>query len=158
MLILLVSLFIIIILVLTLITIFKEEKRRESANAPTGRIMGYWSGAERRASIRVDTVLKTRYSVEKKPNQKKDSLSKNISMGGILIELSEKLAAPTLLLLEIFLPDDEKPVTAQGEVVWVKDIQKTDKSGRRIFDTGIKFVSMDSQNKDKLDKHIKSLI
>ncbi len=146
------------VLALTLIVLFIDEKRHQSTSSPTGKMTGYWDGAERRVNVRIAAILRIRYSIVKRPGQNKDSFSKNISAGGILMQLNEKLSAPTLLFLEIFLPNKERPVMAEGEVVWVKEILQMDERGRRIFDTGVKFVSVDSKDKEKLDNHIKNLL
>lgn len=154
-----VSLIILVILVFILITLFTDEKRMKAAESVNGKMTEYWNGPERRKSVRIDAALKTKYSVDKNPNQSKnDTLSKNISLGGMLLQLCEKLYPSTLLLLDIFLPDDKIPVIAKGEVVWVKELPDLDESGRRTFDAGIKFTSINPKDKERLDKQINYLI
>lgn len=151
-----IGLLILCILMLILITLLIDEKRFRSAKSPSGKMTAYWNGMERRASIRVSTILNTRYSVDKKL-QVKNSLSKNVGAGGILMESSEKLTTSTQLLLDISLPDGQKPITAKGEVVWIRELSHVDEMGRKLFDAGIKFVSMNTKDKERLDKHIQGI-
>lgn len=155
---LVIQLLILAILLLILLTIFIDEKRLKTTKSPTAKLTGYWNGAERRTSIRIATILQIRYYVEDKSHQLKTSLTKNISSGGILMQSNEKLFPPTRLFLDIFLPNTEKPIIARGEVVWVQELPHMDEIGKRVFDTGIKFVSMNSKDREKLDQHIKNLL
>ena len=144
------------VLVLVLITLSTEERQKKAAKFLNGKLTGYWNGIERRASVRINTAFKTKYTVEEtKPGQKREATSKNISLGGILLQLCEKLYPPTLLILDIFLPNEEVPIAAKGEVVWIKELSGLDELGRRAFDAGIKFVSMDPRDKERLDNQIK---
>lgn len=151
----LVGLLILAVLCVILFIIFFDEKRRNRLATPTCRAIGYWDGSERRRDIRIKTFLETKYFINKKPYQKKNSQSKNISIGGILLEMNEKLLPQVMLLMDIFLSNAERPVTAAGEVVWVKELPHNDEAGRRLFDTGIKFTSMKPKDKERLEKHLK---
>jgi c-di-GMP-binding flagellar brake protein YcgR len=155
---LIVGLIILTLLIAILLMLFADEKQLKTVKSANGKMTGYWNGAERRADVRVATTLKATYIVDKKTQQKKDTISKNISLGGILMQLYEKLYPSTLLLLDIFLLDGQSPVAAKGEVVWVKELSKLDEGGRRTFDAGIKFVSMNTKDKERLDRQIKGLI
>jgi c-di-GMP-binding flagellar brake protein YcgR len=152
-----VSLIILSVLVLIMMTLLIDERRHKPAKSSNGKLTGYWDGVERRASVRIKSVLKAKYCVHKKTDQKKATISKNISLGGILMQLSEKLFPATLLLIDIFLPSENSPITAKGEVVWIRELSHLDESGRRVFDAGIKFISMNQRDKERLDKHIKGL-
>ncbi|MBL7069728.1 MAG: PilZ domain-containing protein [Candidatus Omnitrophica bacterium] len=145
------------ILLLILAALFVHEKQAKSAKSPIGRMTEYWDGPERRQSRRVRAILPAKYSIDHKPRPKKESKSKNISTGGILIQLNEKVLPATQLLLDIILPEDRKPVTARGEVVWINDLPETDETGRRLFDAGIKFTSMSPSDKERLNKHIEDI-
>lgn len=145
------------ILVVMLITIMMDDRRLKRAKPNDGKLTGYWNGAERRADVRVKRSLKAAYAVEKNSLRKNDTLSKNISLGGILMQLYEKLYPSTLLLLDIFLPDNKEPIIAKGEIMWIKELSTLDEIGRRTFDAGIKFVSMNPRDKEKLDREIKNL-
>ncbi len=153
-----ISVVVLCVLGVILITILVDDRRLKKTKPNNGKMTGYWNGAERRANVRVETSIKTAYAVEKNPLPKNDTLSKNISMGGILMQLYEKLYPSTILLLDIFLPNSKEPIIAKGEVVWIKELSALDEIGRRTFDAGIKFVSMDPRDKDKLDMEIKNLV
>ena len=155
---LVIALILLSILIVILITLFTDEKRLKSTKAPDGRLTGVWEGSERRTSIRIEAKLKAKYAIDNTPQEKRETMSKNISLGGILMELYEKLYPSTLLLLDIFLPDHENPVMAKGEVVWVKELQDPDEAGRRMFDAGIRFLSMAPHDKERLDQQLRILI
>jgi len=143
-----------VILILILVALFLDERRLRKIKAASGMMTGYWNGSERRTSCRIPVALKTTYSIEKKGHLKKDSISINISKGGILLELQEKLPLSALLMLSIDLADGKDGVSAEGKVVWVKGLQDLDSSGRRLFDTGIKFIFMEPKERERLDNYL----
>lgn len=145
------------ILLLTLLALFLHEKRLKTEKSASGKMTEYWNGGERRQSIRIAKILQTRYTVPKNTSSKMNSFSKNISSGGILLQVNEKLGRSAILVLEILLPDNEKPVNAEGEVVWVTEITTPDEEGRRIFDTGVRFTSMQPKDKDRLEELLRNL-
>lgn len=147
-----IELIVLAILLLILICLFLEEKHLKQARQLAGKLTGSWDGIEKRTSIRVDTVLNVKYTVN---NLNKKSVSKNISRGGILIQVSEKLNKSIFLFIDIYLPNEPKSISAKGEVVWVKELTDLDEAGRRVFDTGIRFVFMHPKDSLKLNKHIK---
>ncbi|NQT06770.1 MAG: PilZ domain-containing protein [Candidatus Omnitrophica bacterium] len=157
---LILQLTILAVLVLILLTLFIDEKRLKAAFSPNSMMTGYWNGTERRTSIRIDTVLNAKYCIDKSYPKKErlDIVSRNISHGGILISLREKLPTSTILTLDIELPDNQRCASIRGEVVWVKETSQPDDEGRKLFDTGIKFVTFRPEEKEKLDRHIKSLV
>ncbi len=143
------------ILIMILITLLIDEKRLKLEKSPAGKMLEYWPyGKERRCSIRVSTILSTKYSVE---TNNKYTIINNIGNGGILMQSNEKLIPSTCLCLDIILPNRKKPISAKGEVIWVKELPHTDEMGKRLFDAGIKFLSMNNMDKDTLDRHIKDL-
>ena len=152
---LLVEFLIVAVLMLVLIALYVDEYRTRYQRVSVGRMAGYWNGEERRRYIRVDATLLVRYEIEKKPRLTASVLTKNIGTGGILIETSEKLPIETLLGLEIDVPDQRKPIIADGKVVWIKERPETDHAGKRMFNTGIKFVNMYSREKELLLQYIK---
>ncbi|MFH1753356.1 MAG: PilZ domain-containing protein [Candidatus Omnitrophota bacterium] len=154
---LVISFVILWVLVVILIMSLMNDRRLNKAKPNDGKMTGYWTGAERRASVRVKTALQAAYAVDKASNHENETVSKNISLGGILMLLYEKLHPATLLALDIFIPGSKSPIMAKGEVVWIKELSGLDEIGRRMFDAGIKFVSMAPADKEKLDREIKNL-
>jgi len=151
---LLIEVIIVAILFLVLMTIYAEERRTKDQNIPTGQIKEYWNGSERRKYVRVKKEFPVKYSVGKESQLLKSGVTKNISAGGILLETSEKLHLETNLGLTINIPNLQKPINANGLVVWVKDSPKTDQTGKRFFDTGIKFLNLEPEKKDALLQYI----
>ena len=111
-----------------------------------------WQGKTK--GRRVDAVLAVRYAVGKKARATVNGITKNISTGGILIETSEKLLIEAFIGLEIELPNQQKPLVANGKVAWTKEGSKTDQTGKRVFDTGIRFVDMGPRHRELLLQHI----
>lgn len=152
---LLIEVLIVSVLILVLSALYIDEHRTRYQNIPVGRMTGYWNGKERRKDVRIDKILDIRYTIEERPRATGNSLTKNISRGGILVETSEKLLVESLLGLEINIPNHQKPIVADGKVVWVKESPAMDQSGKRVFNTGIKFVYMDPMERENLLQYIK---
>ncbi len=154
-----VALLILAILVLILLILFEDEKRVKKSKTPSGKVTGVWNGSERRASIRVPVDLRTRYYVDTRSSTyMENTRGKNISLGGILLELYEKIYPQTMLMLDIFLPEERIPIPARGEVVWIHELPAPDGTGRRSFNAGIKFTRMDNKDKERLDSTLKGLV
>ena len=154
---LLVELIIVVILIVVLAALYIDEHRTRYQRIPVGKMTEYWGGEERRRDIRIDKTLSVRYTVEKKPRLAINSVTKNISTGGMLLETCEKLMVETLLGLEIEIPNYRKAIAADGKVVWVKENPQVDQAGKRVFNTGIKFVNMKDRQKEFLNQYISSL-
>jgi c-di-GMP-binding flagellar brake protein YcgR len=151
---LIIQLIIVSILFLVLGTLYIDEYKTRYQRVPVGKMTGYWHGEERRKDIRIPKTLSVRYSLEKKPHLTVRSVTMNISRGGILLETSEKLITETLLGLEILIPNYQKGISADGKIMWVKECSDQDESGRRMFNAGIKFVSMHPKEKELLNQYI----
>jgi len=97
---------------------------------------------ERRMFQRIEDIVSVRYATrEGKP---KDVTSvKDLGGGGIRLSLAEKLEPGTVVDLKITIPDDPKPFTALGEVVWQEEVNISGESIGRYYDTGIKFTEID---------------
>jgi c-di-GMP-binding flagellar brake protein YcgR len=155
---LIVAILILAILILILVMLFEDERRSRTSKASTGEVTGYWDGSERRASVRVPAHFKTRYCVDHRSlSFMENSRTKNISLGGILMQLYEKINPQTILVLDIFLPDEKTPLPARGQVVWIQELPSPDNIGRKTFDAGIKFVAMEPKDRDKLNSKIKNI-
>lgn len=97
---------------------------------------------ERRAFERIEDTVSVKYKTLQ--GRIEDvSLVKNIGGGGIRLSLAERLKPGTAIDLEITIPDDPKPFSAAGEVVWVSEIIISGDSVARYYDTGIEFTKID---------------
>lgn len=82
----------------------------------------------------------------------KEALLKDISNGGAGILILEELSKDCLLDLVFGIPDRVNPISAQGKVVWQKEIGVEDRSQ---FATGVSFVRFRDVDKEKLYTYIR---
>lgn len=104
---------------------------------------------ERRKYIRIDKALSLSYEILEsflRPSCR----SKDISEGGIRLRIFQRLAPGTALKLWIYLRDFEQPILAVGEVAWLQ--KQNDKE--YPFEVGIRFIEINSSDRDKLSKYI----
>jgi c-di-GMP-binding flagellar brake protein YcgR len=146
------------LLIIALAVVIIEENKIKKSKVPRGTVKEYWDGRERRQSIRVNASLIVRYSVAKKHNVKLNGRMKDISSGGMRLLVNEKLGDGTLLLLEFDLPEAKDVINAEGKVMWADGkYDERDETGRRIFHTGIQFVNMKQDDKNRLVNYIERM-
>ena len=106
---------------------------------------------ERRQYIRLDTRLKIYYRILQHSPVPTSTETLDISGGGIRIFLNEPLKIETPLEMEIFLPNDTKPIRCQGKLVWVEEfsIYQGAKEERKELEGGVEFthITPDEQNR-----------
>jgi c-di-GMP-binding flagellar brake protein YcgR len=110
---------------------------------------------ERRKFIRLDTSVKIRYKVLMPIDNQNNTNSRDLSTGGVKIEVKEPIKPNTVLWLEIDLPSEADPLQAKGEVVWQEKISNAENSR---YEMGIKFLEMDLNDRNKLNKYLFSLL
>lgn len=143
------------LLSITLIMLWGHEKLTNKKATPHARIEEYWSGEERRAHMRFKHDIEVEYTVEKRPRIN-NGKSLNISKGGMKVLLAEKLPAGAIIDLKIQIPE-RKTIYVEGEVVWTKELEEKDPSGKRFFHSGIKFMAMKEPVGTRLDSYISHL-
>ena len=152
------ELIIIFVLLITLVALILEEAKIKKSKVPRGTVKEYWSGRERRQYLRINSSLIVRYSMEKKSDAKLNGLMKDVSSDGMRLLANEKLTKGTLLLLEFDLPEVKGVVNAEGKVIWADGkFDERDEIGRRIFNTGIQFISIKPDDKSRLVTYIKKI-
>jgi hypothetical protein len=72
--------------------------------------------------------------------------SRNISEAGICLPLARRLDVGAVLDIEIRAADEKKPLTVQGEVIWVAARQ----DARFPFEAGIRFLKIDPATKTEI--------
>ena len=152
---LIVELIIILVLVLSLIILIIEEAKIKESKVPKGTVKEHWKGEERRQTFRINTSLIVKYSVEKKYHIRLNGRIKDLSSGGMQLLVNEKLFEGMLLLLEFELPESKSAICAEGKVIWKKgNFSERDEAGRRTFQTGIQFVNIKPDDKNRLIAYI----
>jgi len=142
-----------------------DEYKKKRLSRKSVALDRFWHKLEeRRQKVRINTQLGVLYEVlVDKKNRKYNSISRNISLGGVNLVLNEKLSSGTELRLQLDLPDEHKPVLTCGRVVWVKEISdklSKQKKDERLFSTGIQFTHITVKDEKSLcrfiDHHIKT--
>ncbi len=110
---------------------------------------------ERRKFVRLDTTVKISYKVLLPTDDQNHTNSRDISAGGVKIEVKEQLKPNTILWLEINLPTEADPLQAKGEVVWQEKINTAENNR---YEMGIKFIEMDLNDRHRLNKYLFNML
>lgn len=148
---------IIIFLLVVLVIVYHDEHNRRKLGRKQVKVNRFWSGKDRRKSIRIDTELDVLYEVSSQARPKKRiTMTRNISLGGINLGLNEKLFPGTVLDLQLNIPESSRPIFVQGKIVWVKEIAKRfiKPKGQRIFAAGIQFIQINPEDVATLHSYI----
>ena len=95
---------------------------------------------------RLDLPVEVEYTIPGKGWLKGGATAKNISLGGIQFQVKERLDLGCRLSLRIYLPRRERPTTASGELVWLKENRPRGKG----FDVGVRFTQADPFDLEEL--------
>ena len=109
---------------------------------------------ERRQFVRLDTRLPITYRVvtSAPPVQ---AITKGIGGGGICVFLSEPVRPGTRLHVTVKLPDQERPLTFTGEVVWCEQYEVIGKTQRnRSVEAGLKFVQIEPPDQQRIMQYV----
>ncbi len=109
---------------------------------------------EYRKLFRANVCLRIHYSVLKPPHKKGITFSRNISSTGINVIILDSLSESDELNLEIFFPNDPKPVVAKGKVIWQRACSYQPKSPKKYYSTGIHFMEMAAEDAIKTSDFI----
>ncbi len=107
--------------------------------------------SERRKFIRIDSdfPVQLKYMKSNAPTQIHNSLSQDLSEGGMQISSFYFYPVHSKMLLELYLSLDEEPIKTVGKVVWVEQVPYQD-----LFKVGIEF----SELSDISQTHVRELI
>jgi len=89
--------------------------------------------------------------VESRPKQRTSKFlaqSKNISLDGVCFNSKQSFQSGDKLQLEIYIPGGGAPVQMSGEVKWSK-ATVSDQVKPKVFDTGIKLLTIDGELVEK---------
>lgn len=106
-----------------------------------------YTGPERRKYPRINARFIVSYRVLEEKDVGDTSQTKNLSLGGILFITKRAFAPGTILILEIRLPFDPKPVTVTGRVIESCEITKD-----LIYDTRLQFLALDEKQRKIINK------
>ena len=111
----------------------------------------YFMGQERRKHERISYHAPCCYEISSDENhsailESGTSFIKNISLGGMLIEMMRLVAVNSHLDLEVVVPTAAESIRAEARVIWIR---KLEEDGNR-YDVGISFVAISSKNREKI--------
>ena len=113
------------------------------------------TGMEKRRYIRVPSHFPVRYySVEDTSGMENpyESMSDNISVGGMMFFAEKQFRINELLRLEFKLEIRERTINFSvfGRVVWTDEVEMG-----RLYNTGVEFQNLSQQQKDELGLFVK---
>jgi len=111
---------------------------------------------ERRASCRVSIACKISMVLGEK-QVVLNCHTENLSTGGIMVIIEENITPSTVVDLELFLWDKEKPLKCKGQIVWFNEIAPKE-TKPHLFNTGIEFTEISDSDKEEIGKFIQYII
>jgi len=108
-------------------------------------------GQERRKHERITYHAPCRYEIASREKPGKilesgTSFVKNISLGGLLIEMIKMIDVDSHIDLEVVIPTTNHPIRAQARVVWTEKVE--DNGG--YFNVGMCFTDISLADKGKI--------
>ena len=101
---------------------------------------------ERRKFVRLDTRVKVEYNVIEAAESKLNSVTKNLSQGGICLFLDSFINKDTLLALKLSLPEELEPLQATGKIVWIDRFKLGGKDAQEQYEAGVEFVEIANED------------
>lgn len=149
---------VIVFLLFILVIIYQDEYRKRRLARKSAKVNSFWNGnKDRRKTPRISIEIDVLYEVlSGNTAAKHASMSRNIGLGGIGLTLNEKLLPGTVLSLQLNIPQSQRPISTQVEIVWVKEIFKKNSAqkGQRLFGAGIKFTKIGPGDESALSSFI----
>jgi c-di-GMP-binding flagellar brake protein YcgR len=118
-----------------------------------------YPGEDKRAFTRMDKSISLYYKVyksqeeliKKVPVPEEESITKNISAGGLLFTSDKALAVGSILDLKMELPDGEGTIHCLAKVVRTEETEEG-----RSYDIGICFLDIASSHRARINRYIQS--
>ena len=151
-----IQLILIIVLLLILLALCVDERQKKVSRKQIGKLLKTWDGSERRKFVRMRTDVPIRYDRSNKKASLRAAKTRDLSIGGICMVITEKLIPRSKLFIEIDTGGPQGPISAKGEVVWIKEKAYTQNSdGIRYFMAGIQFEEVPPKYKERLTRFIR---
>lgn len=144
------------LLSVTLFMLWAHEKITNKKITPHAKIEECWLDEDRREHKRFEKDLEIEYSIEKKARLN-NGRTVNISKGGMKVLIDEKLSKGDIMDLKVFIHEKRKVVEIEAQVVWTKDSDYSDSSGKRYFYSGLKFMALKEPSNIRFLDYINSL-
>ena len=114
------------------------------------------TGMEKRRYIRVPSNFPVKYYSTEDPQaaySPYESMSDNISIGGMMFFAEKMFKVGELLRLDFSLPDELKKINlfVIAKVVWVDEIEKD-----KLYNTGVEFQNITEEQKREISLFVKN--
>lgn len=108
---------------------------------------------ERRKYVRLDDNLKVNFQTQNKNQpgglaEKVSAIITNISVEGVRFNSDRKLEIGEKIDIEIFLPNETKPLHISGKVVWSCQLQDL-QDQKIMFESGVKLFAIEKSDEGK---------
>lgn len=87
-----------------------------------------------------------------------DTFTENIGAGGLCVILDKDPGIFSELSLELYLGNEDAPITCSGTVVWVVKRHPMNPSEPVKFDTGIEFTEISDENRAQLSQLVENIL
>ncbi|MFH1837434.1 MAG: PilZ domain-containing protein [Candidatus Omnitrophota bacterium] len=102
---------------------------------------------------------KCRIKVQKNGKEERmETFTENIGQGGICVSLPADIGIFEEVTLEMFLGEEKGIIQCLGKVVWVVKGHPANREDTVMYDTGIEFVDLVKQDKEKVEALIEDLL
>ena len=116
-----------------------------------------WNGINRRKFPRAN--YKCLITIKQKSGSKSISTNtENIGAGGICVIIEENLGLFQGVNLDLSLENGDTPIKCAGTVVWVVKKRPDTKKEPYCYDTGIEFVNIDDNQRERIVKIVDSIL
>jgi c-di-GMP-binding flagellar brake protein YcgR len=126
-------------------------------NILQGEVKMALSGAvsERRKFVRIDSdfPVQLKYMDSNSPGHVHNSLSQDLSEGGMQISSFYFYPVHSRMLMELYLSMDSEPVKTMGKIVWIEQLPYQD-----MYKVGIEFSDLNDKGHDSLKELIDDTI
>lgn len=116
-----------------------------------------WNGMNKRSFPRADYPCKIKVR-QKGASDAIVTRTENIGCGGVCVILNKNLGLFKEVELEINLENGLQLVKCDGRIVWVVKRESVGGLKPPVFDTGIEFVNLKDEYKDRIDKIIQKVL
>lgn len=125
-----------------------------------------WNGKERRRFPRKEELIGVsivEVNNKRLPYKFDQEIGKNISLGGMCIELTKELPVSALVWIELMINKELPFIRAKGKVIWIKSyrrppsiIEGVKVRERNNFIMGMEFLEITQQDKEKIRKFVEA--
>ena len=103
---------------------------------------------EKRRFVRIDSSLNVKCKIKDGEPITFETISRNISRGGLRVSASRPVDVGKNVDLEIYIPEDKEPVLASAKIVWMQEVKR--EGHPKQYDLGLELIKVDSSYRDRL--------